>query len=174
MNLSKLFSWAILAGSAALFVVVLWTRVVSPPKGAWRADARGWEVGEVPLIGADGRRLAVTHPAALYFFADRCRFCPPASEAVSAYVARSGTGGLPVFAITNDSAFAPASARFAPPIRAARLAGGAAGLSFVTEIPMLVVTDERGRIREAYTGVASEQVLRTLFLRREAGPVSQR
>jgi hypothetical protein len=172
---SKLLSWAMLAASVGLLGFVLWTLFISPqPAGQWRDRIVGSPVGSLPLEDLAGQPVELKHPSVLYFFDRECRFCPPASAQLNAYVAANGTGGVPVYAITNDWDFPQEEARkFSPGVRIVRLTQTVPHLTFVTEIPLLVRTDAAGAVQGAFVGVPQDSVLALLRAPRKAGSAAR-
>jgi len=160
----RLFSTVLFALSLSLFAFALWARFLGPEReGQWRANLVGASIGPIPVETVDGKAVSVSHPALLYFFSSNCRFCPPAAERINQYVQARGTGGIPVYAISNNPMLSRvAAAGMSPPIRVLRLKQVTPVLGFVREVPMLVRTNARGGIERAYVGLADEAVLREL------------
>jgi len=175
MRQSKLVSWVFFALSAGLLGFVVWSRfLATPPRGEWQDQLAGALVGSLPVTDAQGRDLGMAHPAVLYFYSDNCRFCPPAAAQINSFVASHGTGGLPIYALTNYGRVPSGSTQgFGPSIQVIRLTRTTTNLNFVKEVPLLVRTDAGGRIQRAYVGIADDSVLAAMLAPREAGPVAR-
>jgi hypothetical protein len=168
---SKALSWAMFSFSVGVLALVVWVLFISPtPAGQWRNQIVGNRIGELPVEDFSDRAVQLQHPSILYFFSRECRFCPPASERINAHVAAYGTGGLPVYAITNEWDFPEEEARkFAPGIQVIRLTRTVPHLTFLTEIPLLVRTDAAGAVQGAFVGVPKDSVLAQLRAPRRTG-----
>jgi hypothetical protein len=170
-TLVTLVSWLAFLAAGAALCFAIWVRVIDPPEGAWVPEATRAVVE--PFQGRDTayRLVDVRHPALLYFWGSECRFCNPAGESLRAFVERSGSGGIPVVALTRDTLVDVGRMRaFAPGIRALRIEGGVPSLGFVTDVPMLVRTRADGSVESAYVGNPTEAVLRQMLPSRQAGP----
>lgn len=176
MRNSKWLSWVMFGVSAAVLgMVVLALFGGGSSEGRWRESIEGDEVRELPLEDLAGRAVKLRHPALLYFFDRQCRFCPAASERLNTYLSAHGTSALPVYAITNDWNFTADEARkFAPGVQVVRLTHTVRNLDFVTEIPLLVRTDDTGVIRGAFVGVPRDSsVMARLGGPRRAGSAAR-
>ncbi|HVG43161.1 MAG TPA: hypothetical protein VM890_00470 [Longimicrobium sp.] len=171
MHPSRLLSWASVAGGVALLAFAGYTRFANPTLGEWRRSAVGLPVGKLPVDDLDGAVVDVRHPSILYFFDRKCRFCPGAAARLQAYLARHPENSLPIYAVTNEWGIPRAyTAQFVAPIRVVRMERTTHDLTFVTDLPLLVRTDARGRVQHAYVGLPDEDALATLASPGAVGP----
>jgi hypothetical protein len=166
-----LTSWLVFGLSLVVIGFVVWSRFFSTPvRGEWRPHLVGTMVGALPIVDLDGHEVQLTHPAAIYFYSQECRFCPPATERLNHYVARYGTPDLSIYALGGIGRpdMDPGVA-FGEAIQMVRLTRTVPSLRFVNEVPLLIRTDAYGAIRRAYVGVAADRILADILAPREAG-----
>ncbi|HEY0025175.1 MAG TPA: hypothetical protein VGB24_19835 [Longimicrobium sp.] len=157
-----LLSRAMLAASIGLFGVVLWTRLAGA-RGGWAPELLGLRAGFLPVSTVTGAPAQLQHPALIYFFETSCTACTPAASRLNEFASARAPGALPIYALTNSTAFTPDSAAlFGTGVQPVRLQRSTRDLRFVQRLPLFVQTDSTGRIVHAFTGIPQPDDLTVL------------
>lgn len=169
---SRSTSHVLFAVSLAFLGLAITTRFYPLlPGGSWRDDPIGTSLGAIPVVDVKGAPLEIKYPAMIYFFRANCRFCTPAADRLNRYVGAEMPTRPRVYAVTIDN-ISDGFRSFEPSVTVARLEHGASQLAFVTEVPMIVATDESGIVRRAFVGVPGRRAWEKLYRSGVSGATS--
>lgn len=161
----RVMSAALFVLASGLFVFVLW-RTVGPraPRGEWREEYHGIQLGDLSLSGREPDSGGLRHPAVIYFHDAECRPCEVASERFGQHLVHrvdtDSAGGTSYYIIEKPGSFVPDSAeqKYPPPVEVYVVVGSNPSLAFVRDFPMFAATDSAGQVMKVYVGIPDREV----------------